>query len=351
MRRPWYGNMHGRAWFVALVASSALVACAAGLWGRVGEAPMTSRTQPQGFGLSAKYPGDAGIARDPAVLFAENFEEGSLDAVTKHWDETSNKDGKVLALSCDVPPASTGKHSMQMTATLGKNSGGHLYTRLPRGVDQVYARFYVRFPKEAQYIHHFVHIGGYSPPTPYPQGGAGERPRGDERATVGVEPAGEYGAYPPPGVWNFYCYWSEMKISADGRHWGNGLRPAQDAIVPRDTWQCVEVMMKMNSTPDAHDGELALWVDGQLKGYFAKGVRRANWSGMGFQLVDKDGEPFEGFRWRTSNDLKINFLWLLHYVTEGPYQQNKVANPNPVNRVWFDDIVVATDYIGPIKKP
>jgi hypothetical protein len=339
--------MHRRFWFGALAVFAAIAICGAGWW----ERPVTAAasTLPEGQGLSARYPGDSGIAADPAVLFAEDFEERDLGAVVKRWDESSNKDGKVLALSDDVPPASAGKHSLQMTATLGENTGGHLYTRLARGVDQVYARFYVKFPKSAQYIHHFVHLGGYNPPTAYPQGGAGERPRGDERATAGIEPAGEYGAYPPPGIWNFYCYWHEMKISADGKYWGNGLRPAQDAIVPRDTWQCVEVMMKMNSAPGTKDGELALWVDGKLVGHFVKGARRSEWSGMGFRLVDSDGTPFEGFDWRTSTDLKINFFWLLHYVTEGPYRMNRVANPNPVNRVWFDDIVVATTYIGPIK--
>jgi len=30
---------------------------------------------------------------------------------------------------------------------------------------------------------------------------------------------------------------------------------------------------------------------------------------------------------------------------------NKVESPDPINRVWFDDIVVATKYIGPIRKP
>ena len=70
---------------------------------------------------------------------------------------------------------------------------------------------------------------------------------------------------------------------------------------------------------------------------------------MGFSLTEQQGEPFEGFRWRSNTDLKINFLWLLHYVTENPARQNKVAKPNPINRVWFDDIVVSTEYIGPIR--
>jgi len=59
--------------------------------------------------------------------------------------------------------------------------------------------------------------------------------------------------------------------------------------------------------------------------------------------------PFEGLRWRSSDELKINFFWLLHYVTENAARQNHVEHPNPVNRVWFDDIVVSTAYVGPIK--
>jgi hypothetical protein len=303
---------------------------------------------PQGYGLSSRYPSDIGIENDPAVLFAENFERGTLEEIAKKWGDISNKGGKVMSFSNDVPPESSGKRSLQMTATLGENTGGHLYTRF-RGVDVAFARFYVKFADDCGYIHHFVTIGGYNPPTPWPQGGAGERPRGDDRVTVGIEPFGDYGRFPPPGIWNFYCYWHEMKISADGKYWGNGLRPSKPQLVPRGRWQCVEVMLKLNSEPDRPDGELALWLDGKLVAHFVKGAKRSRWTGMGFSLVDEGGEPFEGFRWRTSKDLKVNFFWLLLYVTEHAARQNKVANPNPITRVWFDDIVVATQYIGPIK--
>ena len=305
---------------------------------------------PEGYGLSAKYPGDKGIARDPAVLFAEDFENGDLRALMQRWGEMKDPHSRVMSPSSDVPPASSGKYSLRMEATLGENDGGHLYRRLPREVDQLFLRFYVKFPKQAEYIHHFVHLGGYNPPTAYPQGGAGERPRGEERVTVGIEPTGQNGRYPAPGVWNLYCYWDEMKISADGKYWGNGLTGAKSAVVPRDRWQCVEVMLKLNSAPDKRDGELGYWIDGKLQAWFRQGARRGPWSGMGFQLVDKDGEPFEGFRWRTSTDLKINFVWLMHYVTENAARQNNVADPNPINRVWFDDVVASTQYVGPMKK-
>src|SRR5207247_1093387 len=110
-----------------------------------------------------------------------------------------------------------------------------------------------------------------------------------------------------PGAWGFYTYWHEMKGSADGKFWGNGLHPAKPAVAPRDRWQCVEVMMKCNSTPEKSDGELALWLDGKSIAHLYKSAIRTPWTGMGFSLADEGGEPFEGFHWRTTNDLKINF--------------------------------------------
>src|SRR2546423_5524035 len=135
---------------------------------------------PSGPGLAARYPGDSGIEGDPHVLFAENFERGSIEEIGKRWGQISNKGDKVMALNSDVPSGSSGKRSLQMTATLGENTGGHLYTRLPRRVDKAFLRFYVKFAKDASYIHHFVTLGGYNPPTVWPQGGAGQKPRGDE---------------------------------------------------------------------------------------------------------------------------------------------------------------------------
>ncbi|MGH9361175.1 MAG: hypothetical protein ACRD2T_04605 [Thermoanaerobaculia bacterium] len=81
----------------------------------------------------------------------------------------------------------------------------------------------------------------------------------------------------------------------------------------------------------------------------AKGTPRGPWSGMGFRLPSEGGEPFEGFRWRTHRDLKLNFFWLLHYVTPNAARQNRVAQPERPNRVWFDDLVLAREYIGPIE--
>ena len=52
------------------------------------------------------------------------------------------------------------------------------------------------------------------------------------------------------------------------------------------------------------------------------------------------GDPFEGFQWRNVADLSINWVWLLHYVTQDPAGYE--------GKIWYDDVVLATSYIGPI---
>jgi len=310
-----------------------------------GKKPATAL--PEGPGLAAKYPRDRGIERDPDVLLTENFEKGEIADLGKRWSEVSNKEGRPLAFSDDAPTATRGKRSIRMTATLGKDHGGHLFGLLDRGVDEAYARFLVKFPKDAGYVHHFVWLGGRNPVVRWPDPQAGVAPKGDDRFSAGIEPFGYDGRVPAPGLWNFYVYWREMKVSADGKSWGNGLRPIEDQAVPRDRWQCVEFRIKLNSDAETSDGELTMWLDGKLAAHFAKGAPRGPWTGMGFRLLERGGDPFEGFRWRTSKDLKISYFWLEHYVTPECLRRNGVREPPPENSVLFDDVVVATRYVGP----
>jgi len=59
---------------------------------------------------------------------------------------------------------------------------------------------------------------------------------------------------------------------------------------------------------------------------------------------NKDPKPFEGFDWRTDERLKVNRLWLQWYVS--PEVAEKARTDT--NTVYFDDLVVAKKYIGPI---
>lgn len=289
-------------------------------------------------GLASRYAGDAGIAEDPNVVFVEDFEAGSLEAVTARWESVQN--AEIMSLSADVPEASGGTHSLLMAHVGGRSTGGHLYRRLLPGYEELFVRFYVKFDPDCFPIHHFVHLGGYHPPTPWPQGGAGIRPNGDERFTTGVEPYGKQWR------WDFYSYWMDMRSSPDGKSWGHDFINDPALKVERGRWICVELRMQMNDPVTQSNGEQSLWIDGkpwhkdgQLISHLGEGFPHGKWVWDSF-LPDPDGTPFEGFRWRRDEALDLNFLWLLLYITDAP--------PGRISRVWFDDIVVARRYIGPI---
>ncbi|MEO8425959.1 MAG: tetratricopeptide repeat protein, partial [Verrucomicrobiota bacterium] len=65
-------------------------------------------------GLAAKYPDDAGIESDSAVLFADNFESGDM----KKWDQQRNR----VVMTEEKP--NSGRWCVQMPMERGKNHGG-----------------------------------------------------------------------------------------------------------------------------------------------------------------------------------------------------------------------------------
>ncbi|MBI5326389.1 MAG: hypothetical protein HZB41_14140 [Ignavibacteriae bacterium] len=118
------------------------------------------------------------------IIFSEGFESASVSEVIGNWDESINSGG--MKLSDDVAPASKGKQSLMMTSIIGHNTGGYLYKMFEPGYDTLYYRFYVKFAPTCHPVHHFVHTGGYNPPTKWPLGGAGIKPNGNERFTSGT---------------------------------------------------------------------------------------------------------------------------------------------------------------------
>jgi hypothetical protein len=265
----------------------------------------------QQAGIASRYPGDAGIEKDPRVLFSENFESGDVASIAKRWGDCGHPEH--LALTDDVPPGSPGKRSMRIQF-------GHLYTHF-RGADRVYARYSIKFHPKTGYTHHLPFLLADGEPTPWPKGFAGKKPAGDNFFGSALDAWGDWGTNKPPGKWILYSYWHEMKPDGKGNYWGNNFKAPQDPIEP-GRWYTVEFMIKANSSPDAADGEQAFWVDGRPIG------------------------EVKGLRWRTTDALKLNSFWLLH---DGHTEDlNKDAeHPNRIYELWFDDLVVATDYIGP----
>jgi hypothetical protein len=182
--------------------------------------------------LAATFLAAAPTTPPADIVFSEDFEQ--FDA--KRWNTI--KGPRTVEI---VEGGHRGGKCAQVTATLGENEGGYLYKMLQPGLDVMHLRFYVKFEKEHEYIHHFVKIVGYNPPTRWPQGRAGERPSGSDFFSTGIEPWGNWGKFSPPGVWHFYTYYPDMKASPDGKFWGNGFNPDPPVPVERDKWICVEI--------------------------------------------------------------------------------------------------------------
>lgn len=270
----------------------------------------------QGHGLAAAFVEDRGIAAHPAVIFADDFEQRDFRS---RWDSCRDKDGEVLTLVDDsTGRAPVGHQSLKVTATLGENTGGGV-TQWFASSPQLFIRFYVKFDSSCDYIHHFCTLRANKSLQGKDRwsgfGGAGIQPQGDERFSTALEPWGNWGRWQPPGRWNFYSYWYEMKASPDGKYWGNAFRPEAQRDIPKGQWICAEFMLAHN-TPGRADGAQAFWIDGVLCGHW------------------------QGIRWRTSPTLWANALTLESYVTDRWTQQK-------TNIVFFDNVVIAKQYIGP----
>ena len=105
------------------------------------------------------------------MVFAENFEEGSVPAVIARYDDFKNPPG--MALVADVPAQSCGSASMRLTAG-GPVSATDLYKQLPDH-DEWYVRWYVKYQAGVPWHHCGMWFGGYNPAMPYPSPMAGNR--------------------------------------------------------------------------------------------------------------------------------------------------------------------------------
>ena len=321
----------------------------------VAQLPTSGDRLPSGPGLAALYPADQGIEKDARVVQVEAFEQQKINQLISDWE--SVKSERDLSFSDERPQQSGGKKSLLMDRKSGP--GGALYRRIKNaeggfGFEQLFVRYYVKFAEDCGELHHFgTCLGGNNPATAWPSVKAGFPTDGAKSFWSGIEPFGKR------WTWDYYTYWCEMGGSPPrGQTWGNSFIHDESLKVKKGKWICIEQMIKMNDIGDTN-GEQALWIDGKLVSHLGKGFPKGRWifdkfqpgrSGDGVRWNQKEntrdyfkvpegGSPFEGFRWRTVPELNINFLWLYVY-TEKPAGHRI--------KVWFDDVIVATEYIGPL---
>ncbi len=276
--------------------------------------------QGQTGGLASQYPNDVGIGRDKAVLFHDDFESGKIGA---NWDELNRRRGRGATDDTDPVNAETNKAIARGTrsAKVQLQKDGYedvtLVKWLKPGHDELYMRYYVRYGMDYGYHGH----GGSGFMADAGKGGfkgAGKAPDGDKFFWATLEPIGPR-QWDPPGALIFYAYWWKMKPDGRGNHWGNWFQPMPDQVPKRETWICVEWRVKAN-TAGQNDGELDCWIDGQ-----------------------KCGE-FREINWRSSDALQVNKVQLSLWLEPASYAR---AGGGTTRTVWYDDVVVATAYIGP----
>ncbi len=308
-------------------------------------APRTGGYGDDGSMLSESYPGDVGMADDPAVLWTEDFEAGSIDGVISRYDDYKNPEG--MELVSDVSPESPGDRSMAMRAGGGYQEATDLFKNFGKGDDEWYIRWYVKYRIGAVYHHTGMWFGGYNPPLDWPNPRAGDRPGGDELFSVAVEASPDR-----PDRLDFYNYWMRMHSwsAAEESFWGNAL-VFLEATEYDDQWRCVEAHFRVNTDLESSAGaELELWIDDENIVTFNET------EGLGYWVADKfclenadlpgctDYPPEAGqemipldLQVRTVRELRLNHLWPQNYSDEDE------------TVVWYDDIVVATRRIGCVR--
>lgn len=290
---------------------------------------------PEGPGLARRYPGDAGIERHRAVLFADGFEgvEGAVftDGVRTdgaRWNHRWDQAWGSCGVESGREVVHTGGRSVRM-ALNGKGSVG--LTRLLPGQDRLFLRYYIRYDPDFPGAHH---VGGAiearAPGVPHANPGV--RTDGTNKITALLDHWSFEPGMEPPGPMVAYVYhmdqqhqWGEQfypsgKIQPQEnerrRLFGPSFEPRPDLTPDRGRWLCCELMVDAGE-PGARTGRVAFWVDGRLRG------------------------DFPNLRFRTTAALRLNRVDLSLYESRSTGSR----------RVWFDDVVVATEYVGPMQPP
>ena len=258
-------------------------------------------------------------------VFSEDFESGTLGNRWERYKEDPARGG----FETRAAYVHSGKKSYRLTAlayqgeeqilkgNAYKQSDTWLRTWFLPGYETVYIRWYAKFAEDFDQGKnmHWFQIWACRPDDPRSVlGGAGRRPDGTDRFIANVEPMPIDGQ-PPMGSIGFYTYWPDMKQSRDGRYWGNYFRPEKPVFIGLGRWYCFEMMIKCN-VPGKNDGEQALWIDGE------EVLRTSN------------------MRWRDIDALKVTMLMFGNYSSRARYERT----------YWMDDLVVSTEYVGPMDK-
>jgi hypothetical protein len=285
-------------------------------------------------GIAKNHPGDASIASDPDVLFADDFEAyEQASELNDRWDAVYQN--QYVGLTQDPDHVYFGSQALELTLPQQDDELSDATDKLlDEEQDVLFLRYYTRFMPPYDVVgsshngasisaHYFTDDGMATPGVPAD---------GTNKFLVNVENWRGEAAVTSPGYLNVYVYHPEQRSMWGDHFYPNGeVDPntsipfdfgsdfvSRPQVIPElDRWYCYEYMLKAN-TPGQRDGRIALWLDGELKA------------------------DFMNLRLRDVASLKINRFGLSFHIHE---------NPNGEARKWYDNVVAAKSYIGPLVMP
>jgi hypothetical protein len=274
-----------------------------------------------------------GIQGDPDVLFADDFESYPVSAkgpeINKVWDAVYQN--QFVGIATAAANVHGGKQALEFTLPQQTDELSDGTDKvLTEEQDTLFLRYYSKFQAPFDVVgssHNGSSISAHyfdgNMATP------GVPANGTNKFLVNLENWRADAATASPGQLNVYVYHPEQR-SDYGDHFyptglvnpntsiafdfGAGFVMRPDVIPELDRWYCYEYMLRAN-TAGKRDGRIAIWLDGKL-------------------VAD-----FGNLRLRDVDTLKINRFGLSFHVK---------SNPNGETKKWYDDVVAATAYIGPV---
>jgi hypothetical protein len=276
-------------------------------------------------GIAARYPSDAGIASDPAVVFADDFESYSGAAgLTSKWNQAYHTAN--IRIATEAGNVFGGGKSLEFTVPRTSSEVSNTVIKFVSPErDALFLRYYAKYDGQFNVVGSSHNGSVISAHFCCP----GVRADGSNKFLVSYEAWRDSGATANPGRLNAYVYhpdqrdiWGDhffptgivLPFSSTPFNFGPDFVSRPDITPVLGRWYSYEVMVKAN-TPGQRDGRIAFWLDGQL-------------------IAD-----FSNLRLRETTALKIDRFSIDLHV----FNNNLAAATK-----WYDNVVAATSYIGPM---
>lgn len=279
-------------------------------------APIGDRGVPRTDGIAGRYRADAGIARDPAVIFADDFNRGRP---AEGW--TVGMKAPQTAVTRDAGHGFEPLDGAALGVKIpgGKQLGVDLRFRFKeRGgqePEEVYFRYYLRLSDDWLRAIQGGKLPGLA--GTYGAAGWGGRPWD---AFKGWSWRGAYlaplpSSHPASGqvMLGSYSYHSRTQLHGEVITWP-GAELA--GLLSPKRWICIEQFLRLN-TPYRSDGVYKVWLDG------------------------RPALELDGLRLRDAADIRIEEVWL------NVFHGGASAAPSDLH-AFIDNVVVARSYIGPL---